>query len=448
MTNCSNQGRLLIVDDEKSCRLTIAEYFSERGYDTVGAESGEAALEVVKSRTVDVATVDLFMPGISGMELIAKLKQIDPLIEIIMITGERSVEFAVQAMREGAYDYVPKPVQLPDLEMCITRATEKAILARENRQFRETQRRHHVHLTSGIVAQSDAMREVLQTAEGVCNTNAPVLIEGETGVGKEVLAEFIHAGSQRKDVPMTTLDCGSLSVNLIEEELFGHEKGTFTGATEPRPGMLEMADRGTLFLDEIGEMPIEAQTRLLRALEKGTLRRLGGRVEKRVDVRILAATNRDLRRSIEKGTFRQDLYYRLLVFRLVIPPLRERKADILPLAYSLLHNHGTTDEGLGLSDEAQDALCAYSWPGNVRELIHTIERAILYAELANSSLILPEHLTLPTVHDAVTDDGAISLKEADNRHIAKVLDTVGGNRKQAANILGLSERQLYRRLST
>jgi len=443
-----SRGTLLIVDDERSFRDSLVEYFTLRGYDTLDAESGSAALQEVEGRTIDAAVVDLVMPGISGMELIKRLKQIDPLTEVVMITAESSVENAVQAMREGAYDYVIKPIRLPDLEICIRRAAERSALSRQNRLYKESQRRRRVHMATEIVARSPTMRSVLETAEGLCQTDAPILIEGETGSGKEVMAEFIHAGSARHDIPMTVLDCGALSASLLEEELFGHEKGTFTGATESRPGMIEIADRGTLFLDEIGDMPVEAQARLLRVLEKGTIRRLGARKEKLVDVRIVAATNRNLDEAIADGRFRQDLYHRLLVFRIVIPPLRERREDILPLADSFIYKGARGGSvSIGLSDDAKELLMAYSWPGNVRELAHTMERASLYARTNKSAEICPEHLALPGSDTGQKDTGSSSLKEVEQRHIKDVLLSVGGHRKRAAEILGLSERQLYRKLS-
>ncbi len=435
-----------MVDDETSFLAPVSEHLQSQGFDTLTASSGAAALELAQAQHIDVVVTDLRMPGMDGLELLTALKQVDPLVQVVVLTGQAAIESAVEAMRRGAYDYVAKPIRLGDIEAVVRRAMENAVLSRQNRAYREMQRQHRVRIATDIVASSQAMRQILQQAEGFAKTDLPVLIDGETGTGKEVIAEFIHANGERRDLPLTVLDCGSLAENLVDSELFGHEKGAFTGAVDARPGMLEVADGGTLLLDEIGELPLAVQARLLRFLENGTFRRVGGRVEKAVDVRVLAATNRQLDQDVTTGRFREDLYHRLVVFRLTVPPLRERTEDIQPLAETFRDRVcGTRHTVLPFAASAQAALKAHSWPGNVRELLHTVERACFAARLTGATEINLPHLGLPGAHPgAGVDPAMLSLREAEKRHVDIVLKRCDGNRKRAAEVLGVSERQLYR----
>jgi DNA-binding NtrC family response regulator len=444
----SAQGRgvVLAVDDERGFRENAAEYLEGHGYEVLHAGEAESALERARSRLVDVALVDVLMPGMDGIALLGKLKEISSLTEVIVITGQGSVEAAVEAMRLGAYHYATKPVKLKELELLVRRAMEKGRLARQNRSFREALQRKRTQGTVEWVVGSDRMRKLLSDIEEIAKTDSTVLIEGETGTGKELIAEHIHGKSARSEESFSVLNCGAIADTLLDSELFGHEKGAFTGANEARPGMLETADRGTLLLDEIGEMSSAAQVRLLRVLERRVFRRVGSTRERAVDVRILAATNRDLTKEVSEGRFREDLYHRLLVFRLRIPPLRERPEDILPLAEHFLKRlAGPGSSSKTLASSAAEALRRYRWPGNVRELAHAMERASFAAGLAGSDNVKTEHLGLISPSSSSVDV-LVSLDEAERRHLMAVLDRVGGNRQKAAQVLGISERHLYRLL--
>jgi two-component system response regulator AtoC len=429
---------ILLVDDEVGFRENVAERFESRGFRVFQAGEANQALESVRQHVIDVALVDIQMPGMDGIELLGKLKELDPLLEIVMVSGQGSIERAVEAMRLGAYHFVTKPVKLSELELTARRAIEKTLLGRQNRLFRETLRRGKPAPAQPI-ASSPAMKNILEQAEKIARTNATVLITGETGTGKGMLAEFIHNHSPRKDQPHTVVNCGALSDTLLDAELFGSEKGAFTGATEARPGMIEAADGGTLFLDEIGDMALVAQVRLLRFL----FRRVGSARERKVDVRVLAATHADLKTLSVGGEFRQDLYHRLLVFELRLPPLRERGDDIVPLAEHFLSGHVHVAPR-SLSQESRDVLQQHSWPGNVRELAHTMERANLAAEIAGAEEISPGHLGLSPA--SPTTELLISLQDAQRRHVEAVLRRLDGNRQRSAEVLGVSERHLYRLL--
>jgi len=441
----TRQSTILVVDDEADFRDNVAEHLATKGFNVLQAADGEAALAAAHEHTVDVALLDLAMPGMGGIEVLKRLRKLDSLIEVIMVTGQRSVETAVEAMREGAYHYVTKPVRLKELELTVGRAIEKAGLTHQNRLFQEDQRRKLARTAGGIVAHSESMKQILHEAERMAHTDATVLIEGETGTGKEVVAELIHRESARAERKFAVLNCGALQENLLDAELFGHEKGAFTGATETRPGMIEVADRGTLLLDEIGDIPEAGQIRLLRFLERSVFRKVGSTREQTVDVRVLAATHRELTEEVKEGRFREDLYHRLNVFRLRLPPLRERPSDIFPLAeHFLAQLSDARTPAKTLTEEARGALQAYRWPGNVRELAHAIERAVFAAQIAEADEIRLEHLGLPAPPDP--RGLLVPLKEAERRHVTAVLDHFGGNRRQTAEVLGISERHLYRLL--
>jgi DNA-binding NtrC family response regulator len=379
----------------------------------------------------------------NGLDLLVKLKQLDPLIEVVMVTGQGSIESAVEAMKRGAYHYVTKPVRLTELELVARRALERTRLARQNQIYREHQRRRRGGAAE-VVAESASMKRLLAQAEQLAASDTPLLVLGETGTGKEIVAEFIHRHSARRDRELVVVNCAALTESILDAELFGHEKGAFTGATESRPGMVELADGGTLLLDEIGDMPPAGQVRLLRFLEKSVFRRVGSAREQSVDVRVVAATHRDLAKAVSTGAFREDLYHRLDVFQLRIPPLRERPEDILPLAASVLARL-SRGAPRPLTEAGREALLAYSWPGNVRELVHAVERAFLMAGMAGSDEIGPEHFCLQ-VAGAAPAGALVSIDEAVRRHVRFVLDRVDGNRARAAEILGVSERHLYRLL--
>jgi len=438
---------VLIVDDEEGFRENVSEYLEMEGFKVLAAASGHSAVGLAQQQSVDVAVLDLMMPGMDGIELMSELRRIDPLTQVLIMTAQGSVDTAVDAMRRGALDYLAKPARMDELAAVVARACESGRLARQNRAYRHAQRRHRRGVAEEVIARSESMRSIVRQAEALGGMTMPVLIQGETGTGKEVVAELIHSSSDRADMPLTVLNCAALPESLVDSELFGHEKGTYTGASDARVGMIEVADGGTLFLDEIGDMPLEVQARLLRFLESGAFRRVGGRVERVVDARILAATNRDLTEAASKGAFRLDLYHRLRVYELAIPPLRQRREDVIPLADSALRAvaEGCAQE-LSLAPAARESLLAYDWPGNVRELLHTIERAAFTAALAGCTDIQPAHLKLPSGQEVPMVLAAV-LQRARNDHVRAVLALVNGNRGEAASMLGVSERQMYRLIS-
>lgn len=433
---------ILIVDDEQDFRENLTEFLTGKGYRIFQAPDGKTALKIAKSEIIDVALLDIQMPGMDGITLLSKLKKQDSSLEAIIITGEGGVESAVEAMRMGAFHYLTKPVRLKELDMLLLRALEKNRMGQENEKFKEEQKRFFTKAAPEIIAQSKLMQEVIVQAGMVAQSDMPILIEGETGTGKEVVAKFIHRNSKRRDGKFVVINCGALSENLMDSELFGHERGAFTGATEKQLGMIEISEWGTLFLDEIGDIPEAAQIRLLRFLELGMVRRIGSTKERKIDTRIIAATHRDLIENVKKEKFREDLFHRLRVFPLQIAPLRERRADILPLAMVYLNKLEYPDAVTSLSSSAEEQLLNYAWPGNVRELGHTIERASMMAQLTRSTTINPEHLALMPTSGG--DSILVPLREAEQRHIKQVLNHFDGNRQKSAEILGISERHLYR----
>lgn len=437
---------ILLVDDERGFRENVAERLEAHGCRVLQADGGEQALALLREHVVEAVLIDVMMPGMDGITLLKRLKEVDPLTEVVVVSGQGSIERAVEAMRLGAYTFVTKPTKLRELELTMRRAIEKTLLAKQNRLFREVLRRGRGPSTP-IVAHAPAMKALLERAEMIAQTDASVLISGETGTGKGLLAEFIHRRSPRSAAPFTVVNCGALLDTLLDAELFGSEKGAFTGASESRPGMIEAADSGSLFLDEIGDIAPPAQVRLLRFLETHLFRRVGSVRERAVDVRVLAATHEDLRQLVSDGRFREDLYHRLLVFELHIPPLRERREDVVPLAESFLAQGGPTAPRKELGDAARAALQAHTWPGNVRELAHTMERARLVAEMAGATAIAPEHLGLISPASLTAPASVlVSLQEAQRRHVLAVLEHLEGNRQRSAEVLGISERHLYRLL--
>lgn len=435
---------ILIVDDEADFRENTALYLSEQGYRVLQAGDCEAALALARDTPLDAALVDVMMPGRSGLELLACLKQLDERLEVIVITGRSSIESAVEAMRHGAFHYVTKPVRLAELELLLGRCVEKGRLARQNKLYEVQLQRRGRNGRPEVVACSESLRTVAALIEQLGATDSPVLFEGETGTGKDLLARALHAASARAKGPFVVMDCGALYGPLLDDELFGHEKGAFSGADEARPGLLEMAGGGTLLLDEVGDMPPGAQVRMLRFLERRVVRRLGSTRERRVDARVLSATHRDLSLEVARGRFREDLYHRLVVVRVCIPPLRERPEDIVPLAHHFARRLSSAAEpALPFSPRADDSLLGHGWPGNVRELAHTVERGVISARVEGSPAVEPHHLGLP---EGAQGGRLVPLDEARRRHVKAVLEQVGGNRREAARILGVSERHLYRLL--
>jgi len=440
--------RLLIVDDDAPLRQTLARRFQRQGWSVVEAGSGEEAAGLAQQRHFDLALLDLHLPGITGIDLLERLKNCQPELEAIMLTAHGSMETAIDAMKRGAYDYLTKPFHLPDLEIHLEKAFEKVCLARRERQWVG-----HLAYESPryrLVGSSPAMQRVVHLIEKVAPTDATVLVRGASGTGKELVARAIHLNSPRRERPLVTINCAALQETLLESELFGHEKGAFTGAVQAKPGLVELAEGGTLFIDEIGEMAPGLQSKLLRVLEDGHYRRVGGTQEAHADVRVVAATNRPLEDAIQTGKFREDLYYRLNVVTVVLPPLRERRADIGELIEHFLTTRTVGAVRCQVEPEARAALERYDWPGNVRELANVLERAQILAEEHRITLDdLPENLAgaipVGSPRPAAPADVRL-LAEVERRHVLEVLRQEKGNKVHAAKALGISRRALYRLL--
>ena len=364
--------RLLLVDDDEQMRRTLVSRFERKGLAVSDAGSGERALEIAAQTRFDVAVLDLHLPGINGVELLGKLKERQADLEALLLTAHSSVETAVAAMKKGAYDYLLKPFHLPELEVHIQKAYEKVQLARRERRLVQVLRREEPR--HRLIGSSPGVKKIAALIEKVAPTDATVLVRGPSGTGKEVVARAIHAGGPRRDSPMVTINCAALQESLLESELFGHEKGAFTGAVSAKPGLVEVAEGGTLFIDEIGEMAVGLQAKLLRVLEDGHFRRVGGTTEQRADVRVVAATNRPLEEEIKSNRFREDLYYRLNVISMRLPPLRERRSDIPELVEYFLETRRVGPSRCRVEAGALEALVGYDWPGNVRELANVLER--------------------------------------------------------------------------
>ena len=417
--------------------------FRRRGFPAAEASSGEKALTLAGRRRFHVIVLDLVMPGLSGLQVLEKLKAQGADGEVILLTGQGTIESAVSAMKLGAFDYLTKPFPLSELERLIQKAAEHNQLARENRQLKAALRL--AQPPAEMIGRSAAISEVFRLIERAGPSEKPILVQGESGTGKELVARALHRSSPRSDRLLVTVNCAALPEHLLEAELFGHEKGAFTGADRARIGLFEMADGGTLFIDEIGEMPASMQAKLLRVLEDGSLRRVGSPQERRVDVRLISATNRDLAQEVASGRFRDDLYYRINVMTIQLPPLRERSTDIPLLVARFLGPEWEIDEA------ALEALKGYSWPGNVRQLQNVIERACI---LADGRTVRLEHLP-----PEITSPGAVPSNRAANESTAgddldslrrsKVLEVLrrhGGNKTRAARALGITRRSLYRLL--
>ena len=433
---------LLIVDDDLEFRSGIARRLNRQGNTVREAENGNAALAVLHQHSFEVALLDLAMPGMNGLELLPRLKEIAPHCEVVMLTGEASVESAVSAMKLGAFDYIRKPCPFGELEQLLERAWEHHRLGRENEQLRQVIGR--TAPSAEIIGTSLEIQRVLRLIEKVAPTDSPVLVLGESGTGKELVARAVHQRSGRASKPMVTINCAALQESLLESELFGHEKGAFTGATTSKPGLFEVADGGTLFIDELGELAPSLQAKLLRVLEDGHMRRVGATREQRVDVRIIAATNRNLAEDVAARRFREDLFFRINVLSIDLPPLRNRRDDI-----PLLANHFLIKLGRDwtLSDGAMNALQHYSWPGNVRELHNVIERASI---LADESHITPTELPHQISHQSPDALASTAIEDTDNLeererlHVKRVLERENWNRNRTAEALGINRRSLYR----
>ena len=440
--------RVLVVDDEENIRLVLRTLLRKHGYEVEVADNGETALGLVESFGPDVILTDVRMPKMGGMDLLATLRAKQSSATVIVMSAYGNVDLALEAMKAGAYDYVGKPFKPDEIVLALRKAEERESLRRENRSLREQIRNEQKY--ESILAKSQEMQDVFKTISKIADYKTTVLVTGESGVGKELVARALHARSSRKNHAFVGVNCGAIPENLLESELFGHKKGAFTDASADRRGLFEEASGGTLLLDEIGELPLSLQVKLLRVLQEETIRRLGDSKDVKVDVRIVAATHRDLAAEVKAGRFREDLYYRINVLPVMIPPLRGRKDDIpLLVDHFVTRNNARLGTNIrGISPEARKFLLEYSWPGNVRELENTIERAMVLAEgEILEATDLPERLrdTLDPVQ-AQLASGELSIKKTsaavEEILIRRALQKTKGNRTRAAEVLEISHRAL------
>jgi DNA-binding NtrC family response regulator len=442
-------GKILVVDDEPAEREGLARLVGQWGYEVETAGSGEEALNLIESQHPAVVLTDLVLPEMDGLTLLQKLKETGRPPIVLLVTGHGTVETAVEAMRHGAFDYLTKPVDATRLQVLLEKSIEQESLSREVNFLRHQLRQKGSF--GQLVGQSKGMQEVYRWIELAATSTAPVLVYGESGTGKELVARTIHDLSNRRNKPFVAINCAAIPETLIESELFGHERGAFTGATERRLGCFELADGGTLFLDEIAEMDNSTQAKLLRVLQEGSFRRVGGgKTEIQVDVRVVAATNRVPSDALSEGQLREDLFYRLNVFAIQLPPLRERKEDIPLLVRTFVEEFNRQDnrQVRGLTPEAERALEAYRWPGNVREVRNVVQRAVV---LSGSGLIDVEHLpenvirTSPPAAPAAT--GVTPIREMEREMIMRALEETGQDKRRAAALLGISLKTLYNKLA-
>jgi DNA-binding NtrC family response regulator len=441
--------RVLIVDDEPDSRDALAELAERWGYDVQTAKDGNEALRRAIEWHPDVILTDLVMPNMDGLWLLRALRAELPECPVVLLTGRGTVQTAVQAIKEGAFDFIEKPLEIARLRVVLDRALEKKETMREVQALR----RRLAALAPGtdMIGSGPVMQKVFELVKKVAPANASVVVTGESGTGKEVVARAIHSLSPRKDRPFVALNCGAIPATLIESELFGYERGAFTGADQRRLGNFELAHQGTLFLDEIGELPIELQAKFLRVLEDRRIRRLGGKSEVDVDVRVLCATNRDLKEEIKKGRFREDLYFRLHVFTIHLPALKERREDIPLLVQHFIEKFGseTGKHVQGVAPAAMAVLQDYAWPGNIRELRNTVERAMI---LVDGDVIGEEHLP-PDMRPSRPESAmmriplGMPLRDVEKDYILASLQRNGGNKAKTAELLGISEKTLYNKLN-
>jgi DNA-binding NtrC family response regulator len=438
----TNTPSILVVDDEKVVRDSLTKWFLQDGYDVESAESGAEALKRLQARKRDLLLLDIKMPGMDGMELQQRVKDIDPGASIIFITAHATIDSAVQALKQGAFDYVTKPVDPDYLSHVVANAFRQRSLSLENERMRES-------ITSAsraeeIVGESPQVKKIFELIDTVAKTDTTVMIRGESGTGKELVARAIHANSNRRFFPVVPVNCGGLAEGLLESELFGHERGAFTGAHYRRKGKLELADGGTLFLDEVGNISAKTQMDLLRVLETKQFTRVGGNDVLRIDFRVICATNTDLEQAVKQGTFREDLYYRLNVFSIVLPPLRERRSDIPLLANYFVkkYAHQMNKPVTGLSPEAMEQVVQYSWPGNVRELENAIERAMV---LGTPPLLKASDLPFQMANER----GRIrtgTLADIERAYVAEVLERNRWNISRSAEELDIDRVTLYHKI--
>jgi DNA-binding NtrC family response regulator len=448
--------RILIVDDDSSLRTFLAERLSHGDFDAVPIGSARDALKVLEESDYDVVLLDITMPDMSGLDALEQIRKLEDPPQVVMLTADTSLQTGLEAMRLGAYHYLTKPATLDEMEEVLRKAHEKRRLLKQNASLQSVARPSDDTDHPNMIVASGAMSALVKQAEAAARTDSTVLLTGESGTGKDVLAQYIHAMSPRSSGAMITVNCGALPETLIEAEFFGHERGAFTGATATRRGLIEAADGSSLFLDEIGDLPLMMQVKVLHFLEQGRFRRVGSTKDQNADVRIIAATNRNLPAEVERQTFRADLYYRLNVVSLHIPPLRERREAIQRFIDHFLGHYRVRFDrpNLEVSPAAREHLENYSWPGNVRELRNCLERA---AALSQNDVLEPAQfpfLTAKKMAPAISAPApsipaellVMTLEDIEREHILRILDDRKGNRERAAAVLGISTRTLYRKL--
>ncbi len=444
-------AELLIADDERNILSGLRMAFEDEGYTVITASDGTEAWEKLQKNSIDLVITDLRMPGMDGYELLRRISSAYPALPVIVLTGHGTIESAVEAMRGGAIDFFTKPVDIDKLSLVVRKSISASMLAEQNRKLsEEIERLRREQGYSRIIGKSGRISQMMQVVKQVADTKATVLITGESGTGKELVADAIVSLSSRSDKPFVKVHCAALSASLLEDELFGHEKGAFTGAVSQKKGRFELADGGTLFLDEIGEIDAATQVKLLRVLQERQFERVGGEKTISVDVRVLCATNRDLRAEVEKGAFREDLYYRLNVVHVEVPPLRERKEDIELLAASFLETFNSEDgrKIQGFTPAARKAMFSYSWPGNVRELRNAVESAVV---LSRGTMIdrddLPVQIRESTAGSSVGFTLPVTLDEAERKLIIETISFAGGNKTKAAEYLGIGRKTIQRKMA-
>lgn len=440
---------VLLVDDEKAVRITLSQFLNKEGFHVEEVSDGETAIEKLKTSFYDLVITDLMMKPVDGLGVLRQAKELNPITEVIVMTGFGTVESGVEAIKSGAYDYIQKPFDMDEFLLLVEKALERKKLLTEVEQLQNELKEKYSY--ENIVGKSNEMLDVLSMVSKVAPTDSTILINGESGTGKELVAKAIHLNSKRKNRSFITINCGALPENLQESELFGHMRGAFTGAIRDKRGLFQDANGGTLFLDEIGEMVPSAQVKLLRFLQDGEIRRVGENDPIYVDVRLLAATNRDLEQAMKDGIFREDLYYRLNVIGINLPPLRKRKDDTPLLVNYFLDKFVTKTKKkvASISPDAMKILTGYHWPGNVRELENVMERAVI---LTNRNVIMPEDLPpsmraqQPKTPTIVEEIGEKTLEELEKDYILQVLDRFTWNQKKASEVLGISTTTLWRKL--
>jgi len=435
--------KILVVDDEPIVRESLRDWLSDSGHNVLIADNGPQALELIEKERPGIALVDLVMPGMNGIDLLKKAKELSPEIEVIIITAYGSIPTAIDAVKQGAYDYIEKPFCPEKAELLIDKLLEHRRLVEENICLH--QRLEDRYRFENIIAKSRRMQQVIEIIRVVAKSSATVLITGGSGTGKELVARAIHVQSDRRSRPFVAVSCAALPESLLESELFGHEKGAFTGAYAQRKGKFEAANKGTLFLDEIGEMSANIQVHLLRVLEEREFTRVGGNDLIKVDVRVICATNKDMKKAIGCGQFREDLYYRLNVMTIELPPLRDRKEDIPLLAQHFLRKFAVENQKCieGFSSDAMDFLLTYEWPGNIRQLENAIERAVILRE--NSQIELEDLRPESFLATEIASPGR-DLRDVEKNHIVSVLSQCDGNFSKAARTLGISRATLYNKI--